>query len=56
MLKVQLNNFKKEIIKKIDDALIFKCNIRIAHPEQLTDTILELCKKYHKLEKESDLD
>lgn len=56
MLKVQLSNFKKEISEKIDTALLYKCNIKIAHPELLVDTILELCEKYHKLKKESSLD
>lgn len=54
MYSIVLNKFKKEAIKKINEALIVECHIRVKNPEYLLDTILNLCEKYHQLAKEEE--
>ena len=40
--------------KKIDEALISECHIQVRHPEYLLETIINLCKKYHELERQEE--
>lgn len=52
MLGIQLKHFEKKVIRKVDEDLIIKCGIKVAHPEKMLETILNLCKEYHELEKQ----
>lgn len=52
MLAIQLKRFKEKAIRKVDEDLVIKCGIKVAYPEKMLDTILELCEEYHKIERQ----
>lgn len=55
MLNIELKRFKKKVEKEIDEALVLQCSIKVANPNKLVETILNLCKEYHKKEQELEL-
>lgn len=55
MLNIELKRFKKKVEKEIDEALVIECNIKVANPSKLVETILNLCKEYHEKEKELEI-
>lgn len=49
-----LKAFEREATEKIDEALVSECHIQVRHPEYLLETIINLCKKYHELERQEE--
>ena len=41
------NAFLERSITEIDNALIEKCGVKLRHPEDLSDALIEIGKDYH---------